>query len=175
MSFEFRPIPKKQIKFDLKGITKQLRDALEGEGIEHRKLLRKTTDSWTGDKPYFITETVVSKERLSVETAPHKTGKGGEIWWYLELGTSIRWALMSSNFRAKTRSGKLRSYRGRGRVLIAGRRAMTKRGIKPRPGIKARNWRAEVNRLRSRKFKSRIQKEFGIWAKTAITPKSLRG
>ena len=131
----------------------------------------------TGTKPQFRSTTTVSTQRLSVVTAPHGRGRGAEKWWYLELGTRIRWALMSSDWRSKTgrsRRARLRSSRGRGRVLIVGKRAMTRRNIRPRPGIRARNWRAEVNRLRSRKFKGMLKRIFDFLAQNTITPRSLR-
>lgn len=177
MSFEFRPIPKKALKFDLKGITKGLRRALEEEAKEHRRLLNLTTRSWTGTKPRFQSENVVSKQRIYTATAPRGSkfgGRGASKWWWLEEGTRTRWALMSPNWRSKTRRAQLRSRSGRGRVLIAGRKAMSRRNIRARPGIRARNWRAEVNRRRSRPFKTRLSREFALQAKNIITPKSLR-
>ena len=179
MTFEFKPFPRGKMKFNIKGRSKALRVALEEEGQQHKKMLRLTTRRWTGTKPQFASTTVVSPTKLFVETAPRgaypPSGRSGAAkWWYLEEGTEIRWALMSSDWRSKTRRAQLRSYGGGGRVLIAGRKAMTKRNIRPRPGIEARNWRAEVIRLRSRKFKGRLKREFDIDAQNWIEPKAFR-
>jgi hypothetical protein len=81
---------------------------------------------------------------------------------------------MSSPFSPKTRRAWMGSSKGRGGAVIAGKRAMLKRGIRPRPGIKARNWIAEINRQRSRKFKGVMQRVFALLAKNTITPRSLR-
>ena len=84
----------------------------------------------------------------------------GEIYGYLSGGTGIRWALMSSNWRSKTRPspGGLKAGPGRGRVVIAGRRAMTARNIKPRPGIKARKYPERiVRKLGVRTFKRQVE------------------
>jgi hypothetical protein len=179
MTLEFKPIPKRKLKFNIKGRSKELRRALEEEGRVHKKMLRLTTRRWTGKKPQFVSKTIVSPTKLFVATAPRgkyppRGQSGAAKWWYLEEGTRVRWALMSSDWRSKTRKAKLRSYSGGGKVLIAGRRAMTKRNIGPRPGIDPRNWRAEVIRLRSRKFKGRLQREFDLFAQNWIEPKAVR-
>lgn len=177
MTLEFKPIPKKALKFNIKGMTKDIRKQLEIEAKEHRRLLNQTTRTWKGTRPQMISDTVVSPTRIHTSTAPKGSkfgSEGASKWWWLEEGTSIRWALMSSGWRSKTRRGRLRSRSGRGRLLIAGRRAMTKRNIKPRPGIRARNWRAEVNKMRSRKFKGLLKRMFRIGAQNWIEPKALR-
>jgi hypothetical protein len=180
MTLEFKPIPKKgALKFNIKGMSKALRKALEVEGKVHKRMLRWTTRRWEGSKPQFVSKVSVSSTRLWVTTAPRgkypPTGQtASSIWWYLEEGTEIRWALMSDDWRSKTVSARLRSRGGRGKVLIAGKRAMMKRNIGPRPGIEPRNWRAEINRLRSRKFKGMLQRVFKIEATNWITPTALR-
>lgn len=177
MTFRFEPIGD-DIKFDLKGVTKSLRDALETEGKEHRKLLRKTTEKWSGTKPQFRTKTVVGPTQLTVESAPWGQGEGAKKWWWLELGTKTRWALMSSDWRSKTQHRKLSSGSGAGQVIIAGRKAMQQRGIAARPGIKARDWRWEIHVQRSRKFKGLLQREFDIIARNIMSGtrgKALRG
>jgi hypothetical protein len=181
MTLEFRPL--RAPRFNTRGITKALRRALEKEGKEHRRLLRYTTATWTGTKPQFTSKTIVSSKQISVITAPRggfPKSHGGQVtgatkWWYLELGTRIRWALMSKDWRSKTiPGGHLTSGTGQGRVIIAGRRAMTMRNIPARPGIKARNWRAAVIKMRSRQFKGLLQREFELIAKNMVTPASLR-
>jgi hypothetical protein len=89
----------------------------------------------------------------------------GEIYFYISEGTSIRWALMSSNWRSKTRPspGGLKAGAGRGRVVIAGRRAMTARGIAPRPGIKGRKFPERiVRKLGVRSFKRGVDEAIEI-------------
>lgn len=167
------------MNFNIKGRSKAMRSALEEEGKHHKKMLRLTTRRWTGSRPRFQSKIIVSGTKLFVTTAPRggypPTGRSGAAkWWYLEEGTEIRWALMSSDWRSKTRRAKLRSHGGGGNVLIVGRKAMSKRNIAARPGIEARNWRAEVIRLRSRKFKGRLKREFDIDAQNWIEPKALR-
>jgi hypothetical protein len=70
-----------------------------------------------------------------------------EIYGYLNDGTDVRWAVMNNPFQPKTHPGEItpssgvRTYNKRGYyTAIRGRRAMQKRNIQPRPGIKARNF-----------------------------------
>ena len=174
MTFQWKPVPKAPPKFNLQSISKDLRAAMEKEGKEHQRLLKRTIRTWVGEKPEFKTTITVGPVQLTSSTDPTGSQKGVDKWWWLEAGTRIRWAVMSRNWRSKTRRANLSSYRGRGNVVIAGRKAMQKRGIAPRAGIKARNWRAEVVKIRSRKFKGELQRVFELNAKNMITPKSLR-
>lgn len=161
-------------RFDLNSVTKRLRAALEEEALEHRKLLRMTTATWEGVKPRFQSVTLIGPRELSISTGPIGNGEGARKWRFLEGGTRIRWAVMSPGWRSKTRAGRLASRRGRGRVVIFGKRAMMRRNIRPRPGIEPRNWLAEVNKLRSRKFKGLLQRTFDIIARNTVTPGGLR-
>lgn len=67
-----------------------------------------------------------------------------DIYGYVSRGTRIRWALMSRDWRSKTAPGRFSPGPGRGRVVIAGRGAMQARGIRPRPGIKARKFDEQI-------------------------------
>jgi hypothetical protein len=180
LTFQFEPI-KPALRFDIRGIREEIRKGLEREAKEHRRLLRETVATWDGIKPHFTTKTIVSPQRIFVETTttggfPSPTGKvtGAAKWWFLELGTEIRWALMSDDWSSKTTPGELSSGPGAGRVIIAGRRAFLERNIAPRPGIEPRNWRAKINSMRSRSFKYEMQRTFEIIARNIFTPRSLR-
>jgi len=174
MPKEFRFVPIGDPKFDLKGITVALRKAVEAEAFEHRRLLRQTTKEWTGVRPQFRSETIVGPTQIVISTAPYGKGPGAKKWGWLEEGTRIRWAVMSKDWRSKTRRAWLASRRGRGRVVIAGKRAMMARNIRPRPGIEPRNWIAEVSVQRSRKFKGLMQSTFDLLARNTIKPGGLR-
>jgi len=172
LTFQFKPIGDPQ--FDMKGITNILRAAVLAEGAEHRMLLEKTVRTWEGEKPEFVSEVKVGPKQVTLRTGPEGDDAGAKKWMYLEKGTSIRWAVMSKGFKAKTRRAFLKSYRGKGGAVIVGKRAMMARNIRPRPGIPARNWLAEVDRQRSRKFKGLMQRVFGLIARNTIRPKTLR-
>lgn len=81
----------------------------------------------------------------------------GEIYVYISEGTGIRWAVMSSDWRSKTQPGRMKPGRGRGRVVIAGRRAMTARNIRPRPGIKGRKFDKQIAKKEQAPFVRKVQ------------------
>lgn len=134
---------------------RQVRRELEKEAKNQAKIVEKkyadTTSTWQGDKPKF--ESIIEVQNdISILTGPVGSGEAVNKFVWLDEGTSIRWAVMSNNWRSKTSPGRLRSGRGRGGVVIAGRRAMQRRNIRPRPGIKARNWTSTLQRQRRRPF-----------------------
>lgn len=92
----------------------------------------------------------------------------GETYSYLNFGTSIRWALMTGNWKSKTKPGRIGSGPGRGRVIVAGRRAMTRRGIRPRPGIKARHFDKQIVKRDGPKVQKPIDSEIDKAAKNAF-------
>lgn len=167
-------VPYEDAKFDLKGIKKKLQAAMEAEAAKHRELLGYTTKMWKGQKPEFRSVIVASPQRLFITTEPFGDSLGAWKWRWLEKGTATRWALMSRNFVPKTSRGVLGSQRGKGRVVMAGRRAMLAAGVGPRPGIRARNWTAEVTKLRNKKFQGEMRRTFDLIALTAIHPAGLR-
>lgn len=161
--------PLRAPRFDTKGVTAQLRKALKEEGAAQKVLMLKTVKTWK-DKPTFAKDppVLVTGDQLGVTVRPNLDKPAGMHWMYLDQGTRIRWAVMSSNWRSKTRVKWLGSGAGRGMVVIFGRRAMQKRNIKPRPGIKARHWSKTIQKMRSKKFEERMKREFGILAKDTI-------
>jgi len=150
----FKEIKPKKLK--VQAIIDELTKELEAEGKFHQKELGKTTQSWKKDKPKFESLTEVGADSVIVVTGPTGSDKAVNKFMWLNEGTKIRWALMSRNWRSKTRVGKFASGPGRGRVVIAGRRAMTARNIRPRPGIKARNWTTILQKRRKRPFTKRM-------------------
>lgn len=70
-----------------------------------------------------------------------------EIYWYLNDGTSERWAIMNKGFVPKTTPWEMaagegaRHYNKNGEyTAIRGRQAMMERGLGPMPGIAGRHW-----------------------------------
>jgi hypothetical protein len=144
----------KPAKLNIDAYRLEILNQLRAEGRVQKKELDKTTRTWKGEKPKF--ETLVGLERppgsASVLTGPSGSDKAVNKWVWLNGGTRIRWALMSKDWQSKTRPRWFGSGRGSGRVLIAGKRAMTRRGIAPRPGIEARGWSEDLQKRRKRPF-----------------------
>lgn len=161
----FKPL--RAPKFDLEGIKTRLRTAIREEGSEMKILMQKTTETWK-HKPTFRKEVLYTADQIGVNVGPDLDTLKGRVWMYLDGGTKIRWAVMSSNWKSKTRTGWLGSRRGKGRMLFAGRRFMQGRNIKARPGIKARKWSEEVRRIRVPKFSAKLKRTFDLLAKDTI-------
>ena len=145
-----KAIKPKRLQVD--AIRLEILNALRREGTEHKKILRKTVETWQGEKPKFETLIGLSGQDATAITGPVGSDKAVNKWHWLNGGTKIRWALMSRDWRSKTTPHKYQSRRGAGRVVIAGRRAMQSRGIAPRPGIKARGWSEDLTKQRKRPF-----------------------
>lgn len=158
-------------KLQVAAIRQEILNALRAEGRDQRKVLEPTVATWKGEKPDF--ESLIGLERgangsASVLTGPTGSEKAVNKWVWLDLGTRIRWALMSRDWKSKTRPGSFRSGGGRGRVVIVGRRAMARRNIRPRPGIKARGWSEEATKRRRRPFTRRMVKAMQVGASKAF-------
>lgn len=170
--FAFKAIKPQKLRVDK--IRQEILNALRKEGREQVKQLKKTTKNWRNppDFEFLIGLTRGPNGGATVVSGPVGRGTGSRnpvaIWQYLNQGTSIRWALMSRDWRSKTRPNSFQSGRGRGRVVIAGRRAMTARGIGPRPGIEARNWSTILTKRRKRPFTRRMIKAMQRGAKKLV-------
>ena len=167
MTISLKPIlPKKFPIGAPKGIKMRAEKALRKEAKDDKRWLQKTTRTWKGKKPRFKAELQVTSDSMVMDIVPYGNDKAVNKWKWLNEGTKIRWALMSGNFKSKTQSGMKRptSRRGRGGPVIVGKRAMQKRNIGPRPGIKAREWTKLVRKIREPIFIRQMRKEFKIMA-----------
>jgi len=84
-----------------------------------------TTQTWRGRPDFKIN---AKKTELS-----RNVGTDSKIYYYVSRGTSIRYAIMSVNFRPKTRVGWIGSNKGRGGMVFIDKNH-------PRPGIQARKF-----------------------------------
>lgn len=101
-------------------------------GEQHIKQRERVIAEWRGEVPSWSRQ--VDREGqarmfLFVFMGGHHFGI--MKWKWLDQGTSIRFATMTRNFRAKTRVGVISSRPGRGGVHYVDRAS-------PRPGIQAR-------------------------------------
>jgi hypothetical protein len=110
-----------------------LDDGVKELSQEALLLYQQTTRTWT-HQPTFTAQRE-STARWRVET-------DDKIYGYIDRGTRVRRALMSRDWRSKTKPNVIASYNGRGRVLYISRKLNL-------PGIKARNF--------SKRIRERIQ------------------
>lgn len=103
---------------------------LKNTGKAFEKDMREPTQYWNKSIPI--------KHKQEVNYVEVTTND--PRWYYLNVGTNIRWAVLTPDFIPKTTPRQLHGRPGQGQVLIAGKLAMLARGLPPRPGIKARQW-----------------------------------
>ena len=93
------------------------------------------TSGWENEKPTFVP--IVGKmdrgQRLFAEIRMAGPQHGRKKWIWLSFGTSVRYAQMTPDFKAKTAVGRCASGGGAGGFSHVDKR-------NPRPGIKARGW-----------------------------------
>ena len=124
-------------------------NALRKTGTGVRRDYRKTTRTWKGDKPKF--EQLVSLSGDGPTLVIEVTGgKGALKWFWLDQGTEVRYATMSSDWISKTRPGRLRTVRGRGVMLFVSK-------SHPRDGIKPRYWTAIIVKTWTPRLKRNIE------------------
>jgi hypothetical protein len=157
--FTFKGIKPKKLKVE--AIRKEIMRELQKEGKEQQKQLKKTTATWQGDKPKFETIVDIDAEGAGVLTGPSGNTKGIKKWNWLDQGTRVRRALMSRNWKSKTRPGHFGSGAGRGRVVFISKRVN-------RPGIKPRNWSALLTKRRRKPFTNRMIKALRRGAQRAF-------
>jgi hypothetical protein len=127
-------------KMNISSIKRAAFDALAEEGEAMKADFDETIAGWKHEKPTFKPKIIASGTSPSVQVEPTGNEMGIKKWHWLNAGTAKRWALMTGNWKSKTRPGTLLTGGGAGRVAIAGRKAMQARGIAVRPGIKPRKW-----------------------------------
>jgi hypothetical protein len=143
-------------------IVTKLRRALTKEAQIQKRMLQKTTKTWRGTKPKFRSLTEVTSEGITIFIFPTGSEMAVNKFIWLDQGTKERWAVMSRGWRSKTQTRVLGSRGGRGRVVIAGRKAMRRRNIGVRPGIQARMWTQEVVKRRERRFVETMQRDLDL-------------
>jgi len=150
MTFTIKYIgPKKN--FDVDAIRLEMLNELRRQGRIFKNDFKATTRTWE-HQPEFKEEIHLGANQASVTVTTNS-----DIYKFVDKGTRIRWALMSGNWKSKTRTGVIGSVRGRGRMVICGRRAMMKRRIKARPGIKARKFSSTIKTMRTPGFTRGMQ------------------
>lgn len=164
-TFLFKSIKPQKLKVD--AIRLELLNALRKEATAIKKEYQKVVNTWD-DAPKFDSAISLTGGNASALVGPTGSQKQVNKFLWLDKGTRIRWALMSKDWRSKTRPGGLSSGPGGGRVVVAGRRAMQARNIAPRPGIQARNWTTLIAQRRKRPFQRAMVKAMQVGASKAF-------
>lgn len=146
---------------EYKSISREIRNALWKEAIEIHRQYKLCVSTWD-EKSKFVKEKVASQKDAIVRV---KTDD--PRFYFLDKGTKIRWALMSGDWKSKTRPHWVGSGRGRGRAVLIGRRAFRRRGLAARPGIEARHFTEDIIKAREKPFKLAMKEAFKVGVKNA--------
>lgn len=150
--FAFRPIVPRA--YNVAAMRDRVRALLDEEGQIDKRLMQTTVENWN-EPPGF--ETTVTLGRDGVADT-HPTGANAKKWYYLQFGTSVRYAALSQppdKWESKTKVGTLRSGPGAGRVLKTGYKAGAHRGIDPR------GWIQIIVKMRRKPFADKAQRVLG--------------
>jgi hypothetical protein len=101
MVFQIKAIKPKKMK--LKAFQDIIFKELRVQGKATEKEFDKTVDTWQGEKPGFESLTDITKGDASVLTGPVGSVKALRKFKWIDEGTRIRWALMSSDWKSKTK------------------------------------------------------------------------
>ncbi len=140
-------------KMNIKVFEEGILEALKQEGKEEVPLFSETTAPWK-NPPGFGTEVSSTANKAQAVTGPIGSKLQVNKWLWLNLGTKVRHALMSGNWRSKTTPGVLRSGGGGGRVVKVSKRIR-------RPGIKAREWTILIAKSRQKPFATLVGNHIG--------------
>lgn len=108
-----------------------LRAAMEDGGETVVELTGRTIRTW--NSPPKVRAEVKGRGGDYVLNVKFTPEERGQIWDWLNAGTSVRFAIMSEDFIPKTAPKLISSKAGRGGVLVID-------PAHPQPGIEARGW-----------------------------------
>ena len=148
---KFIPILPVGAIFDIVGLADAMEDAMQIEMEEIEEMFEDISGG-------FVETFVIYNNKISAGV-----NLVGRIWTdedlmsYLNFGTRERWAVMSPDWSSKTAPNFIGAGPGNGRVVVRGKRAMMAKGIRPRAGIKARNWDKAIAKARKPIFRATMQ------------------
>ena len=125
---------------------------LEKEAKVLLKLLQQPTKTWKHAVAFTIESTKSSDARvLQIKT-------DDKAYFFLDRGTSVRYATMSPGYTSKTSPGSLQSGKGSGGVVRIDK-------SHPKPGIQARRFVETASAQREPVYSNDFQKVINIWIK----------
>jgi len=116
------------------------------------------------------TATWKEQPKWNIRIKPRKNDLVGRLYTqshpftWVELGTKVRWRMMSSDFTAKSEPGSLIARPGSGKATGFFR------GQPKRPGIRARDFRVEVARLLQPRFERKVTTRMASEASRLFIP-----
>ena len=139
----------KSLLLEPEKLMKAINNAMDGAAEAARVDFYSTTDTFKTVKPKFR----ITKRRLNRIIATDN-----RVYGFLNDGTPVRYAVMSPDFRAKTKTGFIGSRIGRGRLVIISKK-IKRPGIKPRKFAEtiAKKWQKELPKIVQRSIDSTVR------------------
>lgn len=132
--------------YDLKGIAEDIATVMSKYADLAEEDFERTTKTWNRDVD-FNKKTTLSRGKFEAEIFTKD-----EIYYYLNEGTSVRFAVMTQDFKPKTKPGVLDSFPGQGGLAYVNPRTVRQ------PGIKAREFTKAIAKKHGKDFVRDIQK-----------------
>lgn len=138
-------------------IANEVRRKVIDEGRIIQRALRGTVKTWRNKPTFLMTQQVAPTRSKDVYVLVFAAGdaEAVEHFRYVNEGTAIRWALMSRDFRPKTKPGSLVAGAGMAPFdpVLRGRSQM----FASRPGIVARHFTKTIQADRHPKFSAAVR------------------
>jgi hypothetical protein len=126
-------------------IENKVEKACDDEAHIVIRMFEKTTRTWNHDVEFeYEIENNSNVMRVSVYT-------NDEIYYFIDQGTSVRYATMTKDYFSKSTPGVIGSNRGAGELLYIDKNV-------PRPGIESRRFTEEIHKRRRPFFYKKIEK-----------------
>ena len=140
--------------FDVDTFRKDIWRILEDEVRAIDKLYAKVYRTWRGKPSPEHTIRMNDRDAYGEVAFSLDGGKGSKKMVWLDEGTRVRHARMSSRFRSKTMVKKLKSRRGKGHVVEVGHHIQKR-------GIEARGWSQLIVDKRKKQFAKKVTAAMG--------------
>jgi hypothetical protein len=137
-------------KLSPRSVRGYILSTLNAEGRHAVGLLNLTVATWEHERPTMDTEMSFAGGDVILLAGPTGNDMGVRKWEWLDKGTRVRYATMSTDWQSKTRIRQLKSGQGKGHVVARGRRAGAHKGIQ------ARMWSEVITKMMSPRFKRNI-------------------
>ena len=148
-------------KANIGELRNRMRDVAGRRARYVKSSYEQTVTTWEGQPTFQIIP--LENRDVTGFTVDYLLDEMGEIYKYLDFGTTIRWSLMSTDWISKTSPNTINPGTGRGYVRLRGRAEMEAMGERPRPGIKARNWTTMFRKDARFYFYKEMQELFKNW------------
>lgn len=151
MALQYVQIPPKLI--NTASLRAKLLNAIKPVANDMEKAFNEYVSTWQEHFPEFITKYGYAHGDIYAYVALNGWGPDEQVFYFLDHGTSVRYATMTEDFVAKTTPHKLYSGEGQGGLNYVDPN-------QPRPGIEAREISKEIADTYREVFMYRIKMAF---------------